>query len=210
MWGNDSTADALVRSLSNRAAPLILDEADDRRAEDMMSLLRHTSATFGSRQVRGACAGRARRGRFMSPAILGTVLAPPLLPQDASRITKMELVTRPTGAPPLPTDTMLAWAREHAAALWGRAIAGIPRFRANLAAVRADLLGRRCWSRLADQVGTIVAARAMMLADEPLSASAVGTHVSAVGWLLQPRECPPGDLPADPCGSPVTSADSPW
>jgi len=124
---------------------------------------------------------------FMSPAILGSVLAPPLMPQDATRITKMELVRIPDGVPVLPIEAMMAWAKQNAAGLWGRAIEGIPRFRANLATVRAALLGRGCSPRLADQLGTILAARAMMLEDEPLDATAAEEDSLAVSWLLQTR-----------------------
>jgi hypothetical protein len=91
-------------------------------------------------------------------------------------------------SPALPIDAMMTWARQHAAGLWGRAIDGIPRFRANLATVRTALLGRGCSPRLADQLGTILAARAMMLEDEPLDAGAAEEDALAVSWLLQTRE----------------------
>jgi hypothetical protein len=103
------------------------------------------------------------RSDFMSPAMLGSVLAPPLMPQDATRITKMELIRIPGSAATLPIDAMMTWARNNAAALWGRAIEGIPRFRLNLAMMKTALIGLGCSPRLADQLGTILAARATMM-----------------------------------------------
>lgn len=190
---NDYTAAGVRQLLTGRAAPLVLDEADEDvetmgRLQQVISLLRRASGGEGARVVRGTGEGDARSYNFMSPAILGSVLAPPLMPQDATRITKMELVRIPDGAKPLEIDRMMEWARKHAAALWGRAIDGIPRFRANLAEVRRALLARGCSPRLADQVGTILAARAMMMEDEPLDAMAAEADALSVGWLLQTRD----------------------
>jgi hypothetical protein len=187
---NDYTAAGLRQLLTDRAAPLVLDEADEDvetmgRLQQVISLLRRATGGQGARVVRGTSEGDARSYSFMSPAILGSVLAPPLMPQDATRITKMELRRIPDDTKPLEIDRMMEWARKHAASLWGRAIDGIPRFRANLAEVRRALLGRGCSPRLADQVGTILAARAMILEDEPLDAMTAESDVLSVGWLLQ-------------------------
>jgi hypothetical protein len=190
---NDYTAPGVRQLLTGRAAPLVLDEADEDpetmgRLQAVISLLRRASGGEGARVVRGTGEGNARTYHFTSPAILGAVLAPPLMPQDATRITRLELVRIPDGAAALPIDEMMGWARRHAAALWGRAIDGIPRFRRNLGVLRAVLMGRGCTPRLADQVGTILAARAMMLEDEPLEATSAEEDVNAVAWLLQTRE----------------------
>ncbi len=187
---NDYTAAGVRQLLTGRAAPLILDEADEDpetmgRLQQVISLLRRASGGEGARVVRGTGDGKAMRHDFMSPAMMGSVLAPPLMPQDATRITKMELIRIPDGADPLPVDRMMQWCKEHATALWGRAIAGIPRFRRNLTVMRQTLIGKGCSPRLADQVGTILAARAMILEDEPLDEMAADEDASKVDWLLQ-------------------------
>jgi len=187
---NDYTAPGLRQLLTGRAAPLVLDEADEDpdtmgRLQQVISLLRRASGGEGARVVRGTGEGNARNYNFMSPTILGAVLAPPLMPQDATRITRMELVKIPDGADTLPCEAMMDWARKHAGALWGRAIDGIPRFKSNFATLRASLLGRGASPRLADQLGTILAARAMMLEDEPLDSAAAEEDLLSVGWLLQ-------------------------
>ena len=187
---NDYTAAGVRQLLTGRAAPLILDEADEDpetmgRLQQVISLLRRASGGEGARVVRGTGDGKAIRSDFMSPAMLGSVLAPPLMPQDATRITKMELVRIPEGAPTLPIDAMMTWARNNAAALWGRAIDGIPRFRVNLSMMKAALLSHGCSPRLGDQLGTILAARAMMMEDEPLDARAAEEDALSVSWLMQ-------------------------
>jgi hypothetical protein len=187
---NDYTAAGVRQLLTGRAAPLILDEADEDpetmgRLQQVISLLRRASGGEGARVVRGTGDGKALRSDFMSPAMLGSVLAPPLMPQDATRITKMELVRIPEGAAPLPFDKMMTWARNNAAALWGRAIDGIPRFRVNLAMMKAALLSHGCSPRLGDQLGTIMAARAMMMEDEPLDAMSAEADALSVSWLMR-------------------------
>jgi hypothetical protein len=191
---NDYTAAGVRQLLTGRAAPLVLDEADEDvesmgRLQQVLSLLRRASGGDGARVVRGSGEGKPLTYSFTSPAILGAVLAPPLMPQDATRITKLELTRIPEDAPPLPIEAMKAWAQKHAAALWGRAVAGLPRFRANLAIMRATLRGppHGCSPRLADQLGTILAARATMMEDEVLDARAAEDDAVSVEWLLQNR-----------------------
>ena len=190
MQVNDYTAAGVRQLLTGRAAPLILDEADEDpetmgRLQQVISLLRRASGGEGARVVRGTGDGKAMQSTFMSPAMLGSVLAPPLMPQDATRITRMELIRIPEGAPTLPVERMMTWARKHAPALWGRAIEGIPRFRENLATMKTALIGRGCSPRLGDQLGTILAARALMMEDEPLSDMAAVDDALSVSWLLQ-------------------------
>jgi energy-coupling factor transporter ATP-binding protein EcfA2 len=146
---NDYSAAGVRQMLTGRAAPLILDEADEdpETMGRLQQVLRRASGGEGARVVRGTGEGKAMRSDFMSPAILGSVLAPPLMPQDATRITKMELIRIPDDAAALPIDAMMTWARNNAAALWGRAIEGIPRFRLNLAMIRAALIRLGCSPR---------------------------------------------------------------
>jgi hypothetical protein len=176
---------AVIRMMSDRAAPLVLDEAGcDFDAADrvaaVLRLLPRASAVIAERARRGMHAGAGRRVRLHSPAILGAASAPALTPQDAARITRLELVPMPDGAPPLPIDDMLIWSREHTAGLWGRALAGRLRFRENLVAARVALLAHGCSPCLVDQAGTILAARAMILADEALDAVAADTDARAL------------------------------
>ena len=189
---NGYTEAGVRQLLSGRAAPLVLDEADEDaesmgRLQRVISLLRLASGGAGGKVVKGSGEGRPTLHTFTSPTVLGSIFAPPLMSQDASRITKMELIPIPAGAPPLPIEAMKSWSQKQAPGLWGRAITGLQRFRNNLATVRAVLLAPpyKCAPRLADQLGTILAARAMILEDDPLDARAAEDDILAVRWLLR-------------------------
>jgi hypothetical protein len=188
----DYTAPGVRQLLTGHAAPLVLDVADEDpeamdRLQAVLSMLRGAPSGDGARVILGSGDGKPMACAFMSPAILCGEVAPSLMPRDGAHITKMELMRIPDGAPVLPIEAMMAWAKQQAAGLWGRALDGIPRFRVNLATVRAALLGRGCSPRLADQLATILAARAMMLDDEPLNATGAEEDARAVSWLLQAR-----------------------
>jgi hypothetical protein len=182
---NDFSEAGLRQLLSNRAAPLLLDEAeeDGTKLQRVVMLLRKASGGKGAQSVRGTGDGTAMQFTFTSPALMGSVLPPSLMPQDATRITRVDVLPIPKDAPPLPVGEMMAWAAENAHALWGRALAGISRFNANLIVVKTVLMDRGCSPRLADQVGTIIAARAMMMEDEPLDDYAAQADVDALQWL---------------------------
>jgi hypothetical protein len=185
---NDYTEAGLRQALSGRAAPLLLDEAEGdaegvNRLQKVIELLRRASGGRGAQVLRGSAGGSSQRFEVMSPALLGAVLPPTLLPQDASRITRMDLQARDPNGPGLPDAADIAWARKAAAGLWGRALAGLPRFVANFAVLRAQLLARGCVMRLVDQLGTILAARAMMLQDTALDPAEADEAIGAVAWL---------------------------
>jgi len=191
---NDYTEAGLRQAVTGRAAPLILDEADEDpestgRLQGVIGLLRRASGLQGARVVRGSAGGQAQHFEVMSQAIMGAVLPPPLQPQDATRISRVDLLPRPQGGiGTLPNRSEIRWARGQAPALWGRALAGLPRFMINLEELRTVLLDRGCAPRLADQVGTILAARGMMLLDEPMGGSEVEEAILAAGWLVQTAE----------------------
>jgi hypothetical protein len=190
---NDFTEAGIRQTISGRAAPLILDEAEGdiegmAKMQRVIELLRRASGGEGARTARGSAGGQAQQFLVMSPAILGAVLPPALLPADASRITRVDLRVKPENGPGLPDEAELARLRALAPQLWSRALNGLSRFRANLTALRAELLGRGCVPRLADQVGTILAAREMMLSDEALSDGAAHDLADDFRWLVQTEE----------------------
>lgn len=185
---NDFTEAGLRQMLTGRALPLLLDEAEGdaegvARLQRVVELLRKASGGDGAQSVRGSAGGASQRFEVFSPALLGAVLPPSLLPQDASRITRLDLEPRRAGGAALPSTAEIAEMRKRAPALWGRALAGLPRLEANLVVLRQAMLARGCAPRLADQLGTILAARAMMLRDEVLDAVSADEEVAAFGWL---------------------------
>ncbi|MCW3477408.1 P-loop NTPase family protein [Limobrevibacterium gyesilva] len=191
---NDYSEPGLRREADGRSGPLILDEADEDpealgRLQRVIGLFRRASSGDGAVVIKTGNDGHAQRFEVISCAVFGSVLPPPLLPQDESRLTRLELRPRPDDSVVrVAPDDLIVWAREHAADLWGRALEGLPRMRGNLRLVRDDLLGRGCEPRLADQLGTIVAARAMMIDDRPLDAARACAEVDAVAWLIVTRQ----------------------
>lgn len=185
---NDYTEAGIRQALTSRAAPLLLDEAEGdaegaTKLQRVIELLRRASGGAGAQVVRGSAGGQSQRFEVMSPAMLGAVLPPTLLPQDESRITRMDVHLRVPGGQPLPSDEELGAWRDRAPHLWGRAIAGLARFVANMEVLRGVLLRRGCAMRLVDQLGTILAARATMLRDDVMSDAEADDDVAAVGWL---------------------------
>lgn len=199
VFSNDATEAGLRQDLSGRAAPLLIDEAEGDsdgapRIQRVIELLRRASGGGGARSLRGSAGGHSQKFVVMSPALLGAILPPVLLPQDSSRITRMDILKRdPAATQGLPDAEEVAWARKAAPAFWGRALAGLPRFGENFAVLRQALLARGCAMRLVDQVGTILAARAMMLRDDPLAPAEADEEVAAVAWLAPSEADQAGD-----------------
>lgn len=187
VFWNDYSEAGLRQSLTGRAAPLILDEAEgdadgSAKLQAVIGLLRRASQGEGAQSVRGSAGGTSQSFSVTCSAILGAILPPDLLPQDASRITRLDVLPRAKDGPRLPTEEKLAELRELAPRLWRRALLGLPRFAANLDKFRQALIGRGCAPRLGDQLGTILAARAMMLGDAELSAEEAAEEVEAFAW----------------------------
>ena len=185
---NDYTEAGLRQALSGRAGPFILDEAEGdtegaHKLQKVVELLRRTSGGGGAQVVRGAPGGKSQTFEVSAAAVLGGILPPVLLPQDASRITRLDLMSWARGVAPIPGEAEIAELGKLAPALWARALDGLPRYRANLETFRAELIGRGCPPRSADQLGAILAARAMMLADMPLEPRQAAEDVDAYGWL---------------------------
>jgi len=185
---NDFTEPGLRQSLSGRAAPLVLDEAEGDmdgqfKMQKVIELLRRVSGGEGARTVKGSPGGAAQVFSVTSAAVLGAILPPPLLPQDASRITRLDLWPRAedSDALGLPDEAERDLLATRAPGLWGRALAGLPRFHDNFVAIRTAILAHGCAPRLADQIGTILAARDMMLSDRPSDPRAA---IDSIPWLI--------------------------
>lgn len=199
---NDYTEAGLRQALTGRAAPLLLDEAEGdpdggSKLTKVIELLRRASGGAGAQTVRGSPGGQSQHFEVTSQALMGGILPPVLLPQDESRFTRVDLRPPPppeelgeTVPAPLPDEAeLLAW-RQRAPAFLARALAGMGRFAANLLAYRAAIIARGCMPRLVDQVGTILAARATLLRDAPVTAEQAAADCSGlfVDLLAPPAE----------------------
>jgi hypothetical protein len=189
IYKNSYTAASIIQELDGRAVPVLLDEADATdpqgiaRLQHVVSFTRLNSSGKGAVHTRGSSDGTARTATLAGSFFLCCVLPPELSQADAERFIKLELIKK-ADRPPLPRKEMLETATRYAPGLWGRAIHGLPRFRANLEVVRAVLSARGYEARVADRIGTVIAARAMLLEDEGLDVTAAEQDIADLGWLL--------------------------
>lgn len=194
---NDYSEAGLRQALTGRAAPLLLDEAEGEGAgvqslDRVLKLLRLTSGDDGAQTVRGSPGGQAQVFEVNAQAMMGGILPPIMLPQDESRFTRVDLVPPPppedhgeVAPSPLPdAEEREVW-RALAPALLSRALAGADRMERNFALLRAEIIRRNCPPRLGDQLGSILAARATMLADDALTKAQVRAECDSVLPLLR-------------------------
>ena len=190
---NDYSEAGLRQTLSGHASAALLDEADadDQVAADKLNrvigMLRRASGHGGARALRGSAGGEAQRFDVVASALMGAILPPVLLPQDASRITRLDLLPFAAGGPPLPTEAERKRVRGLGPAFLARAVAVLPRFAAAFAEARAQVLALDGGApRVADQIGAILAARWIMVSDDPLPP--LGEEIAELAWAIPSAE----------------------
>lgn len=190
---NDYSEAGLRQTLSTHASAALLDEADadaSAEAEKLMKvigLLRRASGGQGAVALRGSAGGTPQRFDVVASAIMGAILPPVFLPQDASRITRLDVLRRVDGGPPLPSAAERREVRLLGPALLARAMAVLPRFPAALQSAREQLLALDGEApRVADQIGTILAARHVMQSDDDMPSLA--EEIGMLGWAIPTAE----------------------
>lgn len=192
---NNFSEAGLRNSLANEARAVWLDEAEGDDGETMggvIRLIRQMSGGAGVQGARGTAEGGARRFEIAGCAFMAAINMPALLPQDLSRILVLEML------PGIPAHEAQAKAGiDRAAALSprlrARALLGWPRFLANLAFLRAALLTRGCTSRQVDQLGSLLAAGAMMSDDRVIDPGAADDLAESVVPLIETMQAEEAD-----------------
>ena len=201
--GSERSADAspagVRNKLSGAAKAVLLDEVENdplnMRPKQIIELARIASTDGQGHVVRGSPEQRAIAQHIRAAFYFTAVLHPALLPQDASRITVLEL-------DPIDADTMdqarieetIAELIGLAPALRARMIQGWSRFNHNLQTYRAVLISAGCDSRQADQYSALLAAADVLTSDAATDAETAAAIVAE----LRPLEIlPPDDLDAD-------------
>ncbi|BBK44138.1 hypothetical protein STVA_41580 [Allostella vacuolata] len=184
---NNYTEAGIRQALTNEGRGLVLDEAegDTDRVQKLIELLRQMSGGEGVQGLRGTIGHGAQRFSLSGAVYLSAINAPMLEPQDRSRITEVEL--QPPGTDVGAADRVVQatlWAGERSAALRARAVAGWQRFVDNLGMLRSMLIERGCDGRQADQLGTLLAAGAMMHNDRPLDSDSASVIVDKVEPMI--------------------------
>lgn len=167
---NDFSEAGLRQSLTSEGRPVLLDEDESDpsgRMSEAIRLIRRMSSGAGVRGARGTREGIARRYDLAGSCFLFAINAPALAPQDLSRWMVFEMLPA-VASLEAEAHRAIDRAPDAAPGIKLRAILGWDRFRINLKRLRAALLRRRCTPRQADQLGSVLAAGAMMLEDEPI------------------------------------------
>lgn len=184
---NNFTEAGIRQALTNEARALVLDEAEGstERVRKVIELLRQMSGGEGVQGLRGTVGQGAQRFTLSGSVYLSAINAPMLEPQDRSRITEIEIVPPPKDAAAAAQVTdATRWVETVSPALRARAVAGWARFNENLAVLRSVLVERGCDGRQADQLGTLLAAGAMLHNDLPLESDGAAEIVAKVEPML--------------------------
>ena len=188
----DSSEAAVRQALGPSARAVMMDEieksASNNRARDVVALARLASTDRQAPVGRGSLGGTAQLFHVRAIFYLTSIIHAPLAPQDAQRITVLDL-DELTPAPPeeqgeaalaAPFRDRVERAAALGAALRERMIRGYGRFRANLAAYEAGFARAGKKARMADQFGTLLAAAHALLSDRPVSAEEVAAEISGL------------------------------
>lgn len=190
---NSYTEAGLRQTLATHASAVLLDEADAddmaalERQQRVIGLLRLASGGKGAAVLKGGAGGDSQRFDVVASALMGGILPPVLLPQDASRITRLDVLRKAEGGPSLPNTAERAEVRRLGPAFLSRALFVLPRFPAAFAAAKAQLLALDGEApRVADQIGAILAARWVMQNDEDLPD--LSDEIDQLRWAIPSKE----------------------
>lgn len=160
---SDPTAAGVWQFLMQSTVPVLIDEleaaADNRRSLDVIKLARQ--AASGGVILRGGADHKGHQFKARSAFAFSSILIPPLLDQDISRIALLKLNPLPKGAPRL--ELVERELRELGQALRGAVLDQWGRWPATLDVYREALAEAGHDSRSADQYGTLLAMVDMVL-----------------------------------------------
>lgn len=200
---DDYTEPGIRQTITGSACGVLLDEADPddtlaaEKLQRVISFIRRMSGGKGATAVRGGAGGVAQSFRAVASFIMCGTLSPNLLPADASRITTFGLLALPKGAKP-PSEAQMAEIKAMGPALLGRVLEALPRFPDAFAAAREQIIARDGGSqRVADQIGAMLAARWVVLHDDPFPQ--IPDELDELAWAMPteadreldggPRQC---------------------
>ena len=163
----DTTSAGIYQALGHSTLPVAIDELeaedDNRRAQAVIKLAR--AASSGGVVLRGTVDGRAMDFNALSCFLFSSILIPPLLGQDRSRMAFLELGRLAGSGVVLDKK----WLRVRGAQIRRRLMEGWHRWAQTLEAYRRALTDAGHGGRGADQFGSLLAAADLILHDTPPS-----------------------------------------
>lgn len=187
-YSNDTTKPGMEQTIASRAIPVIIDEAADRNRSagaDLIDIVLSASGDEGTKLVRGTSDGKGRSAEVISNVIMFSINAPQLQPQHRNRFVVLEL-RKPQGGEDYSAEhrNLAVWVKEHAAALWGRAIASFERYTESVGLFRRALAERGCDPREMDGKGALLAGWFVMTHEGLPDESDVAEGVAALGDFI--------------------------
>ncbi len=186
LYLNGTTAAGLRQALNGSAVPTLLDELEggSTGTPAVIELIRLTSGGDGARVARGTAGGTVQHFDAITVVLMMHVDPPEMAPQDQARIIQFELAKPDAEGKFRNLDTEAARVSALGPALWGRMLAGVDRYRQNVAVFRVALLQRQCLPRQADQLGAMLAGWWTLVSDLPVSTGEAPGIVDGFAWAV--------------------------
>lgn len=161
----NTTAAGLYQKIGYDSLPVAIDEIEAKRGnektEAVIELMRQ--AYSGGMVLRGGADHEGKEFRARCSVLFGSILIPPLLPQDLSRLALLNLRPLDLGQPEIHLDPVRL--RHIGRALIRRILAHWQEWPARFQAWHGYLRGLGHSGRAADQFGTLLAAADMVLSE---------------------------------------------
>lgn len=169
----DASAAALWQTVGHDSLPVALDELeseqDNRKAQNIIKLARH--AASGGQTLRGGSDHKGSSFTVRSCFLFSSILIPPMLGQDVSRMAILQLDKLQAATPPNLEPKRLA---EIGAALRLRVLQEWPRMNRLIETWKHQLAQVGHGGRGADQFGTLLACYDMLLQDHEPDSDTLG------------------------------------
>lgn len=180
----NTTAAGLYQKIEYDSLPVAVDEIEAKRGnqktEAVIELARQ--AYSGGMVLRGGADHEGKEFRAMCPVLFGSILIPPLMPQDLSRLALLNLKPFDPLAKEPKIDT--AHLARIGRAMLRRVLTHWPQWGARFAAWHAHLRAMGHDGRAADQFGTLLAAADLVLRDELPDAA----HMAMIAGDMSPMK----------------------
>lgn len=187
IYSNDTTKSGIEQAISG-AMPTVLDETNDRNksaGRELIDMVLGAGGDEGTQALRGTSEGKGRAAQVISAVMMFSIDAPELQPQHLNRFLMHELLPPEDGADFSAEHAgLVLFAHKHAAALWGRAIAGFERYQECLRMFRAALRDRKCDPREMDSKGALLAGWYVLTHDGLPGDVQLREGVAALGELV--------------------------
>ena len=181
-YTTDTTKAGLESNLAGRAMPSFVDEASDqadqRGAQTLLSLITAATGGEGAKIVRGTADGKGRSTLVVGAVIMASVAPPDMQPQHLARVALVELLAPERGEDHrAEMEELIEQCRAQSPAIWGRMLAGHKRYVVALTAFREALARIGCPPRQMDQHGGILAGHWTLCHDDVPNESEALNHV---------------------------------